>query len=279
MFGIKNLYDPEFSDLVHRIHQALKANYIMTRDVEYLVDKDNEIQLIDQFTGRVLHGREYSDGLQQAIQAKENVKIKQETVTLATITYQNFFRLFKKLSGMTGTAKTEEEEFRKIYNMRVVSIPTNRPIQRVDAVDFVYESKEAKNIYVSLPVYMLDHSGTYFSTTGFSDVDPDRWDWGQLGIIYCTEESAKKWFGYLPDKETLKAQLNNEVELYNDYMNGAWFAFYIEGKDGEIEDSCGGFFQNGNFADVLKDMKEYTDKDYHSLFDKLAVKYEKQACM
>ena len=144
MFGIKNLYDPEFSDLVHRIHQALKANYIMTRDVEYLVDKDNEIQLIDQFTGRVLHGREYSDGLQQAIQAKENVKIKQETVTLATITYQNFFRLFKKLSGMTGTAKTEEEEFRKIYNMRVVSIPTNRPIQRVDAVDFVYESKEAK---------------------------------------------------------------------------------------------------------------------------------------
>ena len=144
MFGIKNLYDAEFSDLVHRIHQALKANYIMTRDVEYLVDKDNEIQLIDQFTGRVLHGREYSDGLQQAIQAKENVKIKQETVTLATITYQNFFRLFKKLSGMTGTAKTEEEEFRKIYNMRVVSIPTNRPIQRVDAVDFVYESKEAK---------------------------------------------------------------------------------------------------------------------------------------
>ena len=142
-----------------------------------------------------------------------------------------------------------------------------------------YESKEAKNIYVSLPVYMLDHSGTYFSTTGFSDVDPDRWDWGQLGIIYCTEESAKKWFGYLPDKETLKAQLNNEVELYNDYMNGAWFAFYIEGKDGEIEDSCGGFFQNGNFADVLKDMKEYTDKDYHSLFDKLAVKYEKQVCM
>lgn len=142
-----------------------------------------------------------------------------------------------------------------------------------------YESKEAKNIYVSLPVYMLDHSGTYFSTTGFSDVDPDRWDWGQLGIIYCTEESAKNWFAYLPDKETLKAQLNNEVELYNDYMNGAWFAFYIEGRDGEVEDSCGGFFQNGDFADVLKDMKEYTDKDYHSLFDKLAVKYEKQACM
>ena len=144
MFGIKNLYDPEYQDLVHRIHQALKANYIMGRDVEYLVDSEGEIQLIDQFTGRILKGREYSDGLQQAIQAKENVKIKQETVTLATITYQNFFRLFTKLSGMTGTAKTEEEEFRKIYNMRVVTIPTNRPIAREDAIDYVYATKEAK---------------------------------------------------------------------------------------------------------------------------------------
>ena len=144
MFGIKNLYDPEYADLVHRIHQALKANYIMMRDVEYLVDAEGEIQLIDQFTGRILKGREYSDGLQQAIQAKENVKIKQETVTLATITYQNFFRLFKKVSGMTGTAKTEEEEFRKIYNMRVVTIPTNRPIAREDAIDYVYATKAAK---------------------------------------------------------------------------------------------------------------------------------------
>ena len=126
MFGIRNLYDPEHQDLVHRIHQALKANYIMARDVEYMVDAENQIQLIDQFTGRILKGREYSDGLHQAIQAKENVEIKQETVTLATITYQNFFRLFKKMSGMTGTAKTEEEEFQKIYNMRVVCIPTKR---------------------------------------------------------------------------------------------------------------------------------------------------------
>jgi preprotein translocase subunit SecA len=144
MFGIKNLYDPEHSDLVHRIHQALKANYVMSRDVEYMVDGDQEIQLIDQFTGRILKGREYSDGLQQAIQAKENVKIKQETVTLATITYQNFFRLYKKMSGMTGTAKTEEEEFRKIYNMRVVSIPTNKPVIRDDAVDSVFAHKDVK---------------------------------------------------------------------------------------------------------------------------------------
>ena len=144
MFGIKNLYDPEYADLVHRIHNALKANFIMGRDVDYLVDAEGEVQIIDPFTGRVLPGREWSDGLHQAVQAKENVKIKQETVTMATITYQNFFRLYTKLAGMTGTAKTEEEEFRKIYNMRVVCIPTNRPVIRVDALDYVYAHKGPK---------------------------------------------------------------------------------------------------------------------------------------
>lgn len=144
MFGIKNLYDPDNEDLIHRIHQALKANYIMTRDVEYMVDKDRQIQLIDQFTGRIMPGREYNDGLQQAIQAKEGVEIKQETVVLATITYQNFFRLYTKLSGMTGTAKTEEEEFGTIYNMKVVCIPTNRPVQRIDDTDLIFGTREAK---------------------------------------------------------------------------------------------------------------------------------------
>ena len=144
MFGVRNLYDPENQDLVHRIHQALKANYIMTRDVEYMVDAERQIQLIDQFTGRVMHGREYNDGLQQAIQAKEGVEIKQETVVMATITYQNFFRLYKKLSGMTGTAKTEEEEFEKIYNMKVIVIPTNRPVIRIDDNDYIYGNHKAK---------------------------------------------------------------------------------------------------------------------------------------
>ena len=144
MFGIKNLYDPEYADLVHRIHNALRANYIMFRDVDYLVDGEGQVQIIDQFTGRVLPGREWSDGLHQAVQAKENVTIKQETVTMATITYQNFFRLFKKMAGMTGTAKTEEEEFRKIYNMRVVCVPTNKPVIREDAIDFVYAHKGPK---------------------------------------------------------------------------------------------------------------------------------------
>jgi len=144
LFGVDNLYGPDHQEDLHRIQQALKANYIMTRDVEYMVDQNGEIQLIDQSTGRILKGREYSDGLQQAIQAKENVKIKEETVTMATITYQNFFRLFKKMSGMTGTAKTEEEEFQKIYNMRVVVIPTNRPIARIDAIDYIYAHKKEK---------------------------------------------------------------------------------------------------------------------------------------
>ena len=144
LFGVDNLYGPDHQEDLHRIQQALKANYIMTRDVEYMVDQNGEIQLIDQSTGRILKGREYSDGLQQAIQAKENVKIKEETVTMATITYQNFFRLFKKMSGMTGTAKTEEEEFQKIYNMRVVVIPTNKPIQRIDAIDYIYAHKKEK---------------------------------------------------------------------------------------------------------------------------------------
>ena len=144
MFGIKNLYDPEYADLVHRIHNALRANYIMFRDVDYLVDAEGQVQIIDQFTGRVLPGREWSDGLHQAVQAKENVEIKQETTTLATITYQNFFRLYKKMAGMTGTAKTEEEEFRKIYNMRVVCVPPNRPVIRFDALDYIYAHKGPK---------------------------------------------------------------------------------------------------------------------------------------
>ena len=142
-FGVENLYDLDNTSLVHYIAQALKANYIMTRDVEYVVE-DNEVIIVDQNTGRKMPGREYSDGLHQAIQAKEGVPIKQETTTWATITYQNFFRLYNKLAGMTGTAKTEEEEFLSIYNMRVVEIPTNRPVIRVDYPDLVFGTKRAK---------------------------------------------------------------------------------------------------------------------------------------
>ena len=143
MFRIDNLYALEHTALVHHIHQALKANYIMTRDVDYMVD-EGQIVIIDSFTGRKLAGRTYSDGLHQAIEAKEGVKINEETSVLATITYQNFFRLYDKIGGMTGTAKTEEEEFLETYNMRVIVIPTNKPIQRIDAPDLVYAKKEYK---------------------------------------------------------------------------------------------------------------------------------------
>lgn len=143
-FKITNLYDIAHTHLVHHIYQALKANYIMMKDVEYIVDEDQTIVIVDAFTGRLLKGRTYSDGLHQAIEAKEGVPIKQETTTMATITYQNYFRLYEKLSGMTGTAKSEEEEFLTIYNMRVVEIPTNRPIARVDHPDAVYGTKKSK---------------------------------------------------------------------------------------------------------------------------------------
>ena len=142
-FGVENLYDLSNTSLVHYINQALKANYIMHKDVEYVVE-DKEVIIVDQNTGRKMPGREYSDGLHQAIQAKEGVPIRQETTTLATITYQNFFRLYSKLAGMTGTAKTEEEEFLSIYNMRVVEIPTNKPIARIDNSDLVFGTKKAK---------------------------------------------------------------------------------------------------------------------------------------
>ena len=142
-FRVGNLYDVENSSLVHFINQALRANYSMKLDVDYVV-QDDEIVIVDQFTGRLMKGRAYSDGLHQAIEAKEGVTINQETKTLATITFQNLFRMYKKLSGMTGTAKTEEEEFRNIYNMYVIEIPTNKPVIRDDEPDLVYASKEAK---------------------------------------------------------------------------------------------------------------------------------------
>ncbi|NLL69114.1 MAG: preprotein translocase subunit SecA [Acholeplasmataceae bacterium] len=143
VFRIENLYDIKNVSLVHHINNALRANKLMSRDKEYVV-QDGEVLIVDQFTGRILKGRQFSEGLHQALEAKENVEIKKETITVATITYQNFFRMYSKLSGMTGTAKTEEEEFREIYNMNVVEIPTNAPVIREDATDMLFASAEAK---------------------------------------------------------------------------------------------------------------------------------------
>ena len=143
-FGLNNLYELKNVDLTHHINQALKANYTMALDVDYVVAEDGEILIVDQFTGRTMPGRRFSEGLHQAIEAKEGVPIQKESKTMATITFQNFFRMYKKLSGMTGTGKTEEEEFRNIYNMFVTTIPTNRPIQRIDAPDYIYSNMGAK---------------------------------------------------------------------------------------------------------------------------------------
>ena len=142
-FGLKNLYDIDNQVLVHHIDQALRANYIMLKDIDYVV-QNGEVMIVDSFTGRVMEGRRYSDGLHQAMEAKEGVKIQEESKTQATITYQNFFRMYKKLAGMTGTAKTEEEEFREIYNMEVITIPTNRPIARKDLPDILYPTLDSK---------------------------------------------------------------------------------------------------------------------------------------
>ena len=142
-FKVKNLYSLENNELVHYINQSLKANYGMKRDVDYVV-QDGEVLIVDPFTGRIMKGRQWSDGLHQAVEAKEGVKINEETKTVATITFQNLFRMYEKLSGMTGTAKTEEEEFRNIYNMYVIVIPTNKPVARIDYADLLYPNLKGK---------------------------------------------------------------------------------------------------------------------------------------
>lgn len=142
-FGLTNLFDPDNTALNHHLDNALRANYIMSLDKDYVV-QNGEVLIVDQFTGRVMEGRRYSDGLHQAIEAKEHVEIQEETKTMANITYQNFFRMYQKLAGMTGTAKTEEEEFREIYNMQVITIPTNKPVIRDDRPDLLYPTLKSK---------------------------------------------------------------------------------------------------------------------------------------
>lgn len=142
-FAIENLMAPENMTLLHHINQALKANGVMRKDIDYIVENE-EVVIIDEFTGRKMLGRRFNDGLHQAIEAKEGVKVMRESKTLATITFQNYFRLYNKLSGMTGTAMTEEDEFREIYKLDVIAVPTNKPVQRVDHNDLVYRTEAAK---------------------------------------------------------------------------------------------------------------------------------------
>ena len=142
-FNIDNLTDPENLTIQHHVNQAIRANGIMKRDVDYVI-KDGEIIIVDEFTGRLMYGRRYNEGLHQAIEAKEGVKVQNESKTLATITFQNYFRLYKKLSGMTGTAQTEATEFQEIYKLDVVEIPTNKPLIREDLPDSIYRTENGK---------------------------------------------------------------------------------------------------------------------------------------
>jgi preprotein translocase subunit SecA len=155
---VENLYDPKYVELLHHINQALKAHQLFTRDVDYIV-KDGQVIIVDEFTGRLMPGRRFSDGLHQALEAKENVKIERENQTLATVTFQNYFRMYKKLSGMTGTADTEAMEFRKIYNLDVVVIPTNRPLIRTNYPDLVYRTEKEKSKAVVKEIEELYASG------------------------------------------------------------------------------------------------------------------------
>ncbi len=157
-FNLKNLYDLDNAVLVHHINQSLKANYGFKKDIDYVVE-DDAVIIVDQFTGRLMHGRQFSDGLHQAIEAKEHVTINEETKTLATITFQNLFRMYNKLSGMTGTAKTEEEEFRNIYNMYVIQIPTNKPVIREDLADLVYSNEKGKYKAIVKTIKQIHETG------------------------------------------------------------------------------------------------------------------------
>ena len=142
-FGLENLADPNNMEIAHHINQALKARNVMKRDIDYVV-KDGEVIIVDEFTGRLMYGRRYSEGLHQAIEAKEGLNVKSESKTLATITFQNYFRMYEKLAGMTGTAKTEEAEFIEIYGMDVVEIPTNKPVIREYSSVYIYKNEQVK---------------------------------------------------------------------------------------------------------------------------------------
>jgi len=143
LLGIRNLYDPDNMETLHGVNQGLRAHHLYKRDVDYLI-KEGKVVIVDEFTGRMMPGRRWSDGLHQAVEAKEGVKIERENQTLATITFQNYFRMYKKLSGMTGTADTEANEFAQIYNLDVTVIPTNQPMIRDDRADLVYRTEQEK---------------------------------------------------------------------------------------------------------------------------------------
>jgi len=253
LLGAGNLYDPANIEIVHHVNQALRAHTLFHRDVDYIV-KDNEVIIVDEFTGRLMPGRRWSDGLHQAIEAKEDVKIASENQTLATITFQNYFRMYKKLAGMTGTAETEAEEFAKIYNLDVVVIPTNEPMIRTDYPDVVYKTEKAK-----------------FNAV-INEIE-DCYKRGQPVLVGTISiEKSERLSAMLKKKGILHSVLNakyheKEAEIVAQAGRGqsVTIATNMAGRGTDI--ILGGN-PEGLAKDMLRDKKEYTNEEYESALDK-----------
>lgn len=253
LLGTGNLYDPANIELVHHVLQALKAYTLFKRDVDYIV-KDGEVIIVDEFTGRLMPGRRWSDGLHQAVEAKEGVKIESENQTLATITFQNYFRMYEKLAGMTGTADTEAEEFAKIYNLEVVVVPTNKPMVRIDHPDMIYKSEKGKFISALKEIEELH-------------------DKGQPVLVGTISIEKSELLSHLLKKKGIPhAVLNakyHEMEAEIIAQAGRSKAVTIAtNMAGRGTDIVLGGNPEGLAREILKDKKDYTDEDWKTAFAK-----------
>jgi len=253
LLGVGNLYDPSNVEIVHHVNQALRAHVLFKRDVDYVV-KDNEVIIVDEFTGRLMPGRRWSDGLHQAIEAKEGVKIASENQTLATITFQNYFRMYRKLAGMTGTADTEAEEFAKIYNLDVVVVPTNKPMIRRDYPDVIYKTTKAKfNAVV--------------------DEIEDCYKRGQPVLVGTISIEKSEYLSSLLKKRRIPHSVLNakyhereaEIIAQAGRSHAVTIATNMAGRGTDIV--LGGN-PEGIARDMLKDVKNYTDEDYRNMLEK-----------
>jgi len=253
LLGTGNLYDPANIELVHHVLQALKAHTLFKRDVDYVV-KDGEVIIVDEFTGRLMPGRRWSDGLHQAVEAKEGVKIESENQTLATITFQNYFRMYKKLAGMTGTADTEAEEFAKIYNLEVVVVPTNKPMIRIDHPDMIYKSEKGKFI------------------SALKEIE-ESYDKGQPVLVGTISIEKSELLSHLLKKKGIPHAVLNakyhereaEIIAQAGRSKAVTIATNMAGRGTDIV--LGGN-PEGLARDILKDKKDYTDEEWKTTFAK-----------
>ncbi|NTU43773.1 MAG: preprotein translocase subunit SecA, partial [Nitrospirales bacterium] len=261
LLGVSNLYDPGHIELVHHVLQALRAHHLYKSDVAYVV-KDGEVIIVDEFTGRLMPGRRWSDGLHQAIEAKEGVKIESENQTLATITFQNYFRMYNKLAGMTGTADTEASEFAQIYNLDVVVIPTNRPMSRNDQADLIYKTEKAKFHAVIDEIEECNKKG-------------------QPVLVGTTSIEKSEVLSHLLKKKGIRHSVLNakyhereaEIVAQAGRLNAVTIATNMAGRGTDIV--LGGN-PDGLARDMLKDRADYTDEEFHETFIKAKESCDKE---